>query len=178
MVTRWRATSTGPPSPTWTTTTSSAWARTHSVCPARVRHRVLPGLELDHRGGLPDRASLAERQRERVGWQGVQPRLGVGSAAGSRGCGSGRGVGLGVRMRGSLLADLVALAAEPLRQPSSRQAWRPRAWGVAPVPDRVSITLIRIFACLLKTRASVHVQNRLSLGVSVHRGGEQSATRR
>jgi len=38
-----------------------------------VRHRVGPALEGDHRGGLPDRAGLAERQRERVGRQRVQP---------------------------------------------------------------------------------------------------------
>jgi hypothetical protein len=36
MVTRWRATSTGPRSPTWTTTTSSPWQRTHTVWPANA----------------------------------------------------------------------------------------------------------------------------------------------
>jgi hypothetical protein len=50
-------------------------AHPHHLPRKGVRHRVGPRLELDHRGGLPDHTGLAERRRERVGGQRVQPGL-------------------------------------------------------------------------------------------------------
>jgi hypothetical protein len=82
----------------------------HRLAGQRVRHRVLPGLELDHRGGLPDRAGLAQRQRERVGGQ----RMQAGALLAQR---------LGRRAAGHAMRPGVDLLAEP----RARLLQRPQA---------------------------------------------------